>query len=565
MDNDDYSTQQIHGDILDAKTKGEEVKPAEHCSTFCHMVRIGTALSAEKNLDKLLEMIIVEGMNFTNADGGTLYIMSEDEKSLQFKIIQNRSMKLKMGGTSGVKIAFAPIKLYNDNGLKNESNVSAKVAHSGIAVNIPDVYHVSDLDFAGTKKFDAGTGYRSKSMLVTAMRNHEDNIIGVLQLINATDESGNTIDFSAEHNEIITSLASLAATAITNATLIKEQKELFDGIILVIAKAIDRKSKYTGGHIRRVAELTMTIARALGESEDENWKDFTLSPDEETELRIAAWLHDIGKITTPEYVVDKGKKLETIYNRLNTVLARIEIFKRDLELDYLRRRSILERSEDSNAKIQLKDLDTEFAQRILQLKDDAEFLKVSDIGGEFMADDKIERVKEIAKNIVRINDEEVPLLSANEVENLSIRRGTLTDAERLIIQNHVVVSIQMLYQLPWPKKLQHVCEYAGEHHEKLNGTGYPHGLSAEDLSTKSRIIVLSDIFEALTAADRPYKDGKKLSESMKIINFMVKDGHLDKNLVEFFVKTGLVIQYAKKELVPHQIDNFIYDGVEYKV
>jgi HD-GYP domain-containing protein (c-di-GMP phosphodiesterase class II) len=402
-------------------------------------------------------------------------------------------------------------------------------------------------------------------MLVTAMRNHENEIIGVLQLINAMDEDGSVVAFSREHEEIIASLASQAAIAITNTSLIRELKGLFDSFILVIARAIDDKSKYTGGHIRRVAELTMTIARALHESGDERWKDFNISQDEENELRIAAWMHDIGKITTPEYVVDKATKLETIYDRLHTVLARMEVLKRDLEIDYHRKKHAVEKTGTPDSQQLLDALASEFDETIKRLKDDTEFLKISNMGGEFMADDKIERIQKISRYKVRINDQDVPLLSENEIDNLCIRRGTLTDAERTIIQNHVVVSIKMLYQLPWPKKLRRVCEYAGEHHEKLDGTGYPHKLSAEELSMKSRILALADIFEALTAADRPYKEGKKLSESIKIMGFMVKDRHLDKDVVDFFIKSGLAQQYARKELKEYQRDKFTYDGIEYAV
>ncbi|MBL7960911.1 GAF domain-containing protein, partial [bacterium] len=339
-----YTSEGLSGDTLNTVVDAVKFFTEQQVGLKKKLTRIGSALSAERNLDALLEMIVVEAMNFTNADGGTLYIKTHDEKGIAFKILQTRSLNFKMGGTSGKAIPFPPVKLFKDDGSRNEQQVSAHVALSGKTVNIPDVYEVEGFDFQGTKAFDKNTGYRSKSMMVVAMRNHEDEIIGVLQLLNATDTGGNVIAFSSDYQELIESLASQAAVAITNTQLIHDLSALLDSFIQVIASAIDEKSPYTGGHIRRVAELTQEIARGLSNSNEEKWQPFVMNEDEHNELRIAGWMHDIGKITTPEYVVDKATKLETIYDRINTVLAKFEIFKRELELEHLKQKQKLSSS-----------------------------------------------------------------------------------------------------------------------------------------------------------------------------------------------------------------------------
>ncbi|WP_420267007.1 HD domain-containing phosphohydrolase [Candidatus Magnetominusculus dajiuhuensis] len=527
------------------------------------LLQIGIALSAEKNIDVLLEMIVSEAMDFTNADGGTLYIMSPDERSLLFKIIRNNSLNVKIGGLGGEPLNFPPVPLYNDNGAKNMQNVSAHVALTGETINFPDVYEAEGFNFKGTKEYDKNNGYRSSSMLVTPLRNHEREIIGVLQLINAGNSKGKVIAFSQDYQFLIESLASQAAIAITNSTLIGELSALWDSFIKVIATAIDQKSPYTGGHIRRVAELTMEIAGGLNNSEDEKWKGFSLTPDEQKELKTASWMHDIGKITTPEFVVDKATKLETIYDRVNTVNMRLEVLKRDVENEYLKKKLELVAAHSGSDQSALQKLDDEFSVRIAELDSDREFLKTTNIGGEFTSDDKIKRIQKIASYNIIVDGKPEPVLSGEEVMNLSIQRGTLSDQEREIIQNHVVMTYKMLSQLPWPKKMKNVPTYAGEHHEKLDGTGYPNGVSAERLSMQSRIMAISDIFEALSAGDRPYKPGKRLSECVRILAFMAKDGHVDKEVVDFFITSGILCQYAKRELKEYQLDNFTYNGKEY--
>jgi HD-GYP domain-containing protein (c-di-GMP phosphodiesterase class II) len=524
------------------------------------LTQIGVALSAEKNIDRLLELIVDEARNFTQADGGTLYIMSDDETALQFAIVQNTKLNIRMGGTGG-KITWPPVMLKNADGSPNFTNVSAYAAVSGKVVNITDVYDAHGFDFQGTRKFDTDTGYRSQSMLVVPMKNHENDIIGVLQLLNAQESVENTVvNFSHECQQMTESLASQAAVALSNNRLIRNLENLLNSFIKSIATAVDEKSPYTGGHVKRVAELSVTIAKILN--------DITVGPYASThfddklleELRMAAWLHDIGKITTPEYVVDKATKLETIHDRIETLKTRFEILKRDSQLEACKEGLSDNASEKSGRKAsgasRLETHDSKpVDERLKILADDFNFLVTANTGDEFMANEMIARVKDIGLRTWICDGQEMPLLTDNEIYNLTIGRGTLTNEEREIINKHAIVTHKMLSQLPFPKHLRNVPRYAATHHEKLNGTGYPFGLKDADITLQSRILAIADIFEALTACDRPYRKAKTLSEALKIMSFMVKDGHIDKDLFDLFIKEKIYLDYAKKELLPQQIDN----------
>lgn len=523
------------------------------CEKVRRLSKIGAALSAERNHPKLLQMILEEARRFTNADGGTLYMMNDDERSLRFEIVQTDSLDIRMGGTSGNPIDWYPVRLFLKDGQPNHAMVSAHVGLTGKVVNIPDVYDVEGFDFSGTRAFDNKTGYRSKSMLVVPMRNHEDEIIGVLQLINAQDPvTSESIPFSAADQRLIIALASQAAVAITNTRLIHDLEQLLESFIQVIASAIDEKSPYTGGHIERVAKLTMMIAKVVDRIDDGPFEKFRLNKDEMNELRMAAWMHDIGKITTPEYVVDKATKLETIYDRIHTLKARFEILKRDAQIELLEHKLKIAEGKSLEG---IKTLEESYKARIEAIRDDFMFLETANVGGEFMAADQQERVRKIAEQNITVDGADTPLLSEDEILNLSIPKGTLTDKERQIINNHATVTIKMLEKLPFPKKLRNVPEYAGGHHEKLDGSGYPNGLTKDELSYQARIMALADIFEALTAKDRPYKKGKTLTEAMKIMGFMAKDLHIDPQLYDIFVKKKIYARYAEEFMDPAQIDD----------
>ncbi len=506
---------------------------------------IGIALSAESDTPKLLEIIMMGAKSLTHADGGSLYFLKKDV--LSFEIISNDSLDIQMGGTSGKQITFPaiPLKLA---GVDNHSNVVTHSVLSGETINIEDAYHEDGFDFTGTRNFDAQTGYRTQSMLTFPLKDHEKEIIGVLQLINARDPvTGEVIAFSAVEQQLAESLASQAAVALTQRRLISELQVLFESFIKMIASAIDDKSPYTGGHCRRIPVLTMQLAEAVSNSQTGPLKNFHINNKDRYELETAAWLHDCGKVVTPEYVMDKSTKLETIYDRINVLEARIELLFRDAEIRYLR--SLADNPE------QKEKISKQYEFECQQLRDDLTFLQKINVGSEFLSDDDLARVKQLAGYQWQdLNGKTRPLISKDELCNLSIQRGTLNDDERDVINNHIVATIKMLESLPFPKHLQNVPEYAGGHHERMDGTGYPKGLKREEMSVQARIMAIADIFEALTASDRPYKNGKKLSECLKIMGYMKLDQHIDPDIFDIFIKNKIYLDYAEEFLDPEQID-----------
>jgi len=513
---------------------------------------IGVALSAERDTNRTLEAILEAAKSLTNADGGTLYRVTENNH-LKFEIIRNDTLNIAMGGTAGVAITFDPLPLYDAQGEPNNSMVAAYSVLQDATINIEDAYTADGFDFSGTRKFDQKTGYRSKSFLTVPMKNHESEIIGVLQLINAKHaETGEIIPFSHADQRLTESLASQAAIALTNRILINQLEELFESFIRLINIAIDEKSPYTGGHCERVPVLTMLLAEAACATQEGPLKNFDMSDKDRYELKIAGLLHDCGKITTPVHVVDKSTKLHTLFDRIQLIDTRFEVLKRDAEIDLLRAK--IRGLEQGNGE-SFTALEQACQQRIRQLDDDREFLRKSNIGGEFMSPENQERVEAIAR-LTWVNEkgETTPFLSDDEAMNLKIAKGTLTDDERQTINYHIVATIKMLETLPWPKHLKRVPEYAGGHHERMDGKGYPKGLVQEQMSTQARTMAIADIFEALTARDRPYKPGKTLTESLRILGFMKLDNHVDPDLFDTFIREKVYLKYAEQFLEPEQID-----------
>ena len=508
---------------------------------------IGASLSAERDINRLLETILTAAKTITRADGGTLYRVTE-EQSLRFEIVRTSSLKYYLGGTTGNPVPFYPIQLFKD-GKPNHGMVAAHAALTGKTVNIADAYVAEGFDFSGTRAFDSKTGYRSQSFLTVPMRNHEGEAIGVLQLINAQDpHTGEIVPFSSSDQRLAESLASQAAVALTNRMLINQLEHLFESFISLINGAIDEKSPYTGGHCQRVPVLTMLLAEAVNQTNDGPLSEFHMSDKDRYELKIAGLLHDCGKVTTPVHVVDKATKLETIFDRVQLIDTRFEVLKRDAELESLKKRITLKPMEAAEE-------DKRLRERLRQLDDDRKFLHACNIGGERMRDDDIDRVRRIAKYRWRdVSGHEAEFLTDDEVKNLTIRAGTLTDDERKVINHHIVATIRMLEALPWPKHLTKVPEYAGGHHERMDGKGYPKGLTREQMSVQARCMGIADIFEALTAKDRPYKKGKTLSESLEILGRMRLNHHVDPDLFDVFVRRKVYRRYAEMFLDKEQID-----------
>lgn len=514
--------------------------------------QIGIALSQQRDLNSLLETILVAAKRITNADAGTLYLFQPEQQALRFEIVRNDTQNMAMGGTSGVAIRYEPVRLYDEAGKPNHAMVVSHAALSGETINIPDAYVAEGFDFSGTKKFDAKNGYRSQSFLTVPMNNHENEIIGVLQLINAQDRQiGSIIPFSADDQQLLESLASQAAIALTNRRLIEQLEELFESFIQLINTAIDDKSPYTGGHCERVPELTMMLAEAVNRTNQGPLKNFVMTDKDRHELKIAGLLHDCGKVTTPVHVVDKATKLQTLFDRIQLVDTRFEVLKRDAEIVMLGELTAAGADERRAAAAR-----RHYAERVVQLDHDREFLRHCNIGSEAMSAEDQKRVREIATYKWHNGDGKISnFLSDDEVENLTIRSGTLTSAEREIINHHIVVTIKMLESLPWPRHLKNVAEYAGGHHERMDGKGYPRGLMREQMSVQARVMGIADIFEALTAKDRPYKKGKTLTESLTILGKFKLSGHIDSDLFDVFIREKVYLDYAQKFLAPEQIDD----------
>jgi HD-GYP domain-containing protein (c-di-GMP phosphodiesterase class II) len=563
------------------------------------VVDLGIAMSAERDHGVLMEMILTGAKELTNADGGTLYIRDGDN-NLRFQIIRNDSLGIRMGGAHEDPPSLPPVPMFRD-GKANHNNVVSHAVHGQETVNIPDAYDDARFDFSGTKAFDQRNGYKSVSFMTVPLKPRGGDVIGAVQLINARPPGGSEIvPFSPDLQRFVEALAAQAATALYNRDLLEQQERLMDAMIQIIAGAIDAKSPYTGGHCERVPELSLMLAEEACKVAEGPLADFAFTtPDEWREFKIGAWLHDCGKVTTPEYVVDKATKLETIHNRIHEVRTRFEVLLRDGRIRML---------EAVAAGTPPAEAEAAYEAEAARLADDFAFVAECNLGGEFMAPERVERLKSIAARtwmrhfddrlglaheelkrhgappaplpaeerlladkphhvIARPKDSAlfdpaygfrttIPenLYNFGEVYNLSIGRGTLTEEERFKINEHIIQTIIMLKRLPFPKHLSRVVEYAGTHHETLIGTGYPRKLEAADLSVPARITAIADIFEALTASDRPYKQPKTLSECVKILSFFKKDKHVDPDLFDLFLTSGVYRRYAERFLRPEQLD-----------
>ncbi|WP_028323327.1 GAF and HD-GYP domain-containing protein [Desulfatirhabdium butyrativorans] len=516
------------------ETIGAEVRRfvADSHRKTLRLVEIGTALTAERHTGRLLERIVEEACELTGSDGGTLYLVDCAKTHLSFAIVLNRTLGIAMGGSSG-RIPWSAVPLFDDDGSPNERNVSAYAALKEQVVNIPDVYQAEGFDFEGTRTYDRQAGYRSKSMLVVPLHDHERELIGVLQLVNALDPAtGDAIPFSIENQKICESLASLAGTALIQTRLINDLDKLLQAFIRSIGMAIDEKSTVTSGHVRRVTELTTSIAQALNAETGGVFGPVRFGPDELKELQMAAWLHDLGKITTPNHIMDKSTRLEGIYDRIELIRTRFEVLKRDAEIAFLQ--------------VQVQGLDTaaireakEKRDQVLSsLQEDIEFLSLCN-RKDRLSDADIDRIQTIAQQSFYVDRVQQQVLGPAEIENLSIRAGTLNTAERDIMQHHSEMTYRMLSELPFPKKLKQIPIFAAYHHERIDGMGYPKGVKGDEIPLQARIIALADIFEALTARDRPYKRTIPVAEATEILLQLGRSGHLDPELVAFFIEHRL--------------------------
>ncbi|WP_432379792.1 HD domain-containing phosphohydrolase [Duganella sp. P38] len=525
-----------------------ELSQTQIAERLDQLTELSVLLGSSHDTDSLLERILVLAKRMTNADGGTLYRPSDDQRRLNFHILINDTLQIHQGGSGGQPVTAGAVPLYHDGGEQNLAAVAAYVAHLGRSVNIEDAYQAGDFNFSGMVEFDRLHNYHSQSFLTVPMSDHEGELVGVLQLINSKDAATGAVRaFSRTDQRFIEALAAQAAVALTHQRLIAQLEELLEALVNLINIGIDEKSPYTGRHCQFVPELTMMLAEAVHDTDSGPLASFRMSDADRKELWLAGLLHDCGKITTPVHVVDKATKLETIFDRIAMVDTRFEVLLRDAEIAALRRK--LAPGADHAA------IDAELARQQATLRAEREFIRFANIGGESMPAADQARVRQIGKRRwVGPDGAEQDFLSADELLNLTIKFGTLTEAERKQINNHIAVTIKMLEALPWPRHLKNVPEYAGGHHERMDGKGYPRGLTGAQMSVPARVMAIADIFEALTARDRPYKKGKMLSESLRILGNFALNGHIDPDLFDIFIRNRIYLDFARRNMDERQID-----------
>jgi HD-GYP domain-containing protein (c-di-GMP phosphodiesterase class II) len=502
---------------------------------------IGIALSAEHNIERLLEMILEKAKHISRADAGILFTRHDQEPAMLQRVRQCESLGIKVGGTTGEPTYGHPVELYLSDGSPHEDSVTAKCALSEASINIEDMRNHPEFDFASTAAFDRRRNYHTKSVLAVPMITKRREVIGVIRLSNAQDEAGNIVPFSAEVQHLVESLASQGAVALDNDLLITGLEDLLESFIQLVAKAIDQKSAHTGNHLQRIPIIVEMLAEAANASDAAAFHDFNLNEEEMYELRIAAWLHDCGKLSTPDYILEKGTKLATFYDRIQLIGTRLELLLRDLEIAALK--------DEINAE--------EADEKAAQIRKDWEFLQHLNQGREWVPDEEITELKRIANYAWQPKlEDEIPersFFSDEEFENLAVQRGTLTVGDRKIIQDHILHSIDMLERMPFPKQLRRVPEYAGAHHERMDGKGYPNGLTGDQMSIPARIMAVADVFEALTSHDRPYKKPKTLKESRQIMQKMTDNGGIDPDLFELLWEgSDVVTRYAERYLLKEQ-------------
>ncbi len=532
----------------------KKVKKRINLDKLKSLNKIGMLLSSEHNVSILLEKIISQAISLTNCDGGTLYLIKDDK--IHFYIAQTRSLNIFMGG-SHESIKWSPIPLYINDNVPNKKIVAVCSVLEDRIIHISDVYDDSEFYFEGAKIFDKTNNYKTKSILTVPLKNHKDEMIGVLQLINKLEKDKNSISFDSFDKDITQSLASQSAIAITNANLIEDFENLIESFLHSLIYIIGEKSPHTASHITQMVKITNMIVKAI-DKDKSIFKNISFNKEQKDEINISALMHDIGKLSTPDIILNKINKLYIISDGIEKIESRCDIIKRDIEIEFLNAK--IDNISSNNLDINL--MQDIFKKQVTQIDSKLEMIRDFNKGSEFLKQDKIDFINSMATVPIKVFKKEYYLITEDEAKLLSISKGTLSKSERDIINNHATVTQKALKILSFPQKYKNVPQISGNHHEKINGTGYPKGLVDNQISFEARILAIADIFEALTSTKREYKKPNSVSDAMKILYFMAKDGELDKSLVKFFYDSKLYIKYGEitksnnlDELIGFDFDN----------
>lgn len=547
--------------------------------------QIGAALSAEHRLDNLLELILTKSRHITNADAGSLYLVEAvPGKHAEAEMPARPELPAQVDGATGVPAAALVRSEEDKPALKrlrfklaqNDSidlpfrestmeishgSIAGYVAATGEAVNIEDAYHIPpDVPYSINRKFDEDSGYRTKSILAVPLRDQKDHIVGVLQLINAKRNAHaklgslsavkeQVVPFANRQQEIVASLGSQAAVAVENSRLYESIQRLFEGFVKASVIAIEARDPTTSGHSFRVANLTVALAEAIQKVETGPYANLRFSREEMREIRYASLLHDFGKVGVREEVLVKAKKLYPA--QLDLVKQRFDFVKRSMQVEKLQQRLdyVLEKGREEYLS-KLPAFDGELKQQLEEVDRYFETILKSD-EPTVLPEGNFEKLLDIAaRHYLDFDGEEKPLITPDEVRLLSIRKGSLDENERLQIESHVVHTFKFLEQIPWTSEIRNIPEIARGHHEKLNGQGYPYKLAAPEIPVQTRMMTISDIFDALSAADRPYKRSVGLERALQILKFAVQDGELDPALFQVFLDAK-VYEHWKTEPYPY--------------
>lgn len=503
--------------------------------------QIGASLSTERNLDRLLDKILESSMEITASDSGSLYLVeakSEGENDNP----DNRQLRFKWSRCLSLELDFSEFVMD-----MNECSIAGSVAVNGRALNIADVYEIDpDLPYGFNMSFDQNTGYRSKSMLTVPMKNPKGEVIGVLQVINKKQNWKQPLEldnetalnqaiqvYTREDEELLSSLASQAAVAIENARLYAAIQSLFEGFIRASVQAIESRDPTTSGHSERVAVLTVGLAKRLDRLTEGPYAQVRFSREDLKEINYASLLHDFGKIGVREHVLVKADKLYP--HELNEIQHRFRYLRKSLENRFhVKKLELILKIGPERAQQHLAELEQEYQRDLAELKQDFEIILQAN-RPSILAEEVSEQLHQIQQKYFQVDEEEIHLLNDFELSRLSIKKGSLDPDERLEIESHVTHTFHFLSQIPWTRELRNVPQIAYAHHEKLNGRGYPRGLSSTEIPLQSKMMTISDIYDALTASDRPYKKALPVQRALDILGFEVKDGMLDAELYKIFM------------------------------